>query len=139
MITGNATESLGNLQSTESQVPSRSELDQADYFLRAIRGGRLDRSVVANAVCTAACTWRNLELWKRAVSVCGADSKAFVLETRRLEEAILTFGFSNVKPMQLPGFVSHCRYADLVAVLFRKYSRKTQVTWHVGSYSSLSK
>jgi len=87
VITGDPLDALDNLRATDSQEPDSFERDQADYFLRAIRGGRLDRSAVANTVCTAACTWRDLRLWKRAVLDSGADSKAFMLENECFQEA----------------------------------------------------
>jgi len=70
---------------------------QFKYFLRAVRGRRLNKSLVARSLCGAACTWKNLELWKQAMLACQGESAISVLGVSGLEDGVINFGFSNVK------------------------------------------
>lgn len=97
VVFGHANRALDQIKGTQTKKPTTEEMLQARYLLRASRSGRMESWKVAQSICTAALTWRDLALWKEAVEVCRGDRRVSILGLGGLRDAVINLGLSNVK------------------------------------------
>ncbi|KAF7789415.1 hypothetical protein EIP86_000359 [Pleurotus ostreatoroseus] len=65
-----------------------------EFLLGRLTGTSKDASLVADAVCHAACRWQDPELWNRAVNKCSCIAGTMTLD---VEDACKVFGLDTIK------------------------------------------
>lgn len=108
------------LSETTEGKPSRDEKILVSYLLRGAASGRISTAVAARAVCTAACTWVDLQMWLHAVETCAGDRSLDVLKEGGILDAISTFGFEPVRPAYV---ILFCRVSSRLSYDFCAGSR----------------
>ena len=81
---------------SQTATPTREVRELAEIALARV--GKYDRSEVIRVLCKAARRWRDLSLWQRAVTACGADSDIKSLDDENIFDAVEVFGFEAVRP-----------------------------------------
>jgi len=97
VIYGNIEEALEEMASAATGQPARGEPAQINYFLSAVRDGRLVATEVAQRICGVAAGWGDFDLWKEAFETCEADSEISVLGSDGLETAVVELGLSKLE------------------------------------------
>ena len=74
------------------------EHELADFILRTANAREQSQAEIAKVVYLAARRWNNVDLWKRAMRACKAETSLSVVETPLLCDSAITFGFQEVRP-----------------------------------------
>lgn len=84
------------LANVSHEVPSRDDVALADFILGLAAKAP---AKAAQSTCHAACLWKDLALWKRAIATCSPLCKGLaVLDKHEAAlNAISSFGFENVQ------------------------------------------
>ena len=81
-----------------SDTASPEQRATIDYLLNRQAATYDDAVLIADAICHAACRWRDLDLWKRTVEKCSGAAGVVTLDVEDACIAIKTFGFDAVRP-----------------------------------------
>ena len=91
-----ALRALDEAISSGKQIGNEREL--ADFILRTANARKQPQTEIAKIVCSAARCWNNIDLWKRAIRACKAETSLSVVGTPMLCDSAITFGFQKVRP-----------------------------------------
>lgn len=77
---------------------TENERELVDFILRTAKAREQPQAEIAKIVCSAAQHWNSIELWKRAICACKAETSLSVVGTPLLCDSAITFGFQEVRP-----------------------------------------
>ncbi|KAH9947894.1 hypothetical protein B0H21DRAFT_851760 [Amylocystis lapponica] len=85
------------IRTTDSSEPTPQDAALITHILRYAR--KPDYATVLSSLCSAACAWKNLDVWIRAVKACDACRNLASLGEGNIRKIILSFNFEAVQPI----------------------------------------